>query len=152
MKLDCEIINFIEEFTLNSIAANASPGYTWGRGNTNNLNQWLDATGSRPSNKTGVPFDLNNGKLIKFWIGNENLTDFEISLYSHEGDEINLTLLASFDIIAGSPARSQFFTIADFGDVDIPQGVQLAARITRVSSTLSNPRNTGCYAILKGNT
>jgi hypothetical protein len=79
----------------NLVQTSASPGFGFGRGSNVSANTWLYRTGSVPSNKTGVAMGITNPIVIKVDVGNENLNTFDISIYEHDGDEINLTLLGT---------------------------------------------------------
>jgi hypothetical protein len=144
--LGCETIAVIEEYIKQVSASSGKPSYQFGRASTVNVNTWLDSN-TIPSNKTGLPFGLKNGLVADIWIGNELLVEYDVSLYYHLGDEIGLNLLTSVTVPAA--ARTNIFTVADFGLVLIPQNVQIAARVTAVPGT--NPRNVSIHATLIGN-
>lgn len=120
--------------------ASASPGYSFGRSANAGPGAWLLRTGSVPSNKTGIPVAITNPSLSLISIGNENINTFDVGIYEHEGDEINLTLLATVSVIN---KRTENF------DVDIPvtSGRQLAAKVESGSA-----KNIGVSLQLKGNT
>lgn len=145
MSLDCSTIALVEQYITQYLLASGSAPYMFTR-QTANLNTYLD-NGNIPSNKTGVPFGLNNGKLGKLWVGNELLTPFDFSIYWHLGDEISLTLLATVTFTGA--ARTQLFDASDFGIVAVPKDVQLAGRITAVAAT--RPKNIKVYPIVTGN-
>ena len=105
------------------------------RTGTNNVNDWLKA-GNLFSNVVGWPFGLANGTVNGIWIGNENLSTFDIDIYEYEGDEVNLTNLVTVSV--GVAARNAFFDVSDFGVVNITQGYQLAARIS--AGSIKEPR------------
>lgn len=145
MSQECETIILIEQHVRLITAGSGKPTYDFGLKGAATALTWLDTQG-RPSNKTGIPFGLSNGKLVEIWCGNEDLVEYEFSLYHHEGDEVNLTLLKSVTVPAA--ARTKVFSVADIGDIDVPKDVQIAARVTAV--TAANPRNVGAYAIITG--
>lgn len=145
MSICCDHLAHIEEIAKQIIASAGKPSYTFGRDGNHPDGTWLDADG-KPSNKVGIPFGLNNGTLIELWIGNENLTEFTVGLYEHEGDEVNLTLLAS--VTVPNTVRSKIFTAADFGSVSVSKGFQIAAQV--ISSVGGVPRRTGCHATILG--
>ena len=125
----------IEQLIGTSIANAVSPGYMFDRTGTNGVNNWLKA-GNIFSNVTGWPFGLANGKINGIWVGNEDLNTFDIDIYEHEGDEVNLTNLVTVSV--GVAARNAFFDASDFGVVNITQGYQLAARVS--GGSIKEPR------------
>jgi hypothetical protein len=116
---------------IEEIGVSASPGFGFGRSGNVTSGTWLLRTGSVPSNKTGVTMGINNPKLKQIDIGNEDISTFDIGIYEHEGNEINLTLLATVSVVS---ARTGSFTVLDFGEVIATQGRQLAVRITAGSA------------------
>jgi hypothetical protein len=120
----------------------ASPGFGFGRSGNSASNTWLLRTGSVPSNKTGVSLGISNPQLKQIDVSNENISTFDIAIYEHEGDEINLTLLTTVSITG---SRTASFTVSDFGTVDATQGRQLAVRIVNGSA-----RNLGVDVTLIG--
>jgi hypothetical protein len=145
MSAECETLILIEQHVKLINQGSGKPSYDFGASGAAPALTWLDSHG-RPSNKTGIPFGLDNGKLIEIWVGNELLVEYEFSLYWHEGDETNLTLLKSVTVPAAN--RTATFDQAAIGDIDVPKDKQIAGRITAVTAT--NPRNVGAYAIITG--
>ena len=141
----CEQQILMEQHTGKAIGGSGKPTYSFGIGGAAPAGTYLDGDG-RPSNKTGIPFGLDNGELIEIWVGNQLLVAYDFSVYYHLGDEIGLTLLKTVSVPAG--ARTALFTVADIGLVTVPKTVQIAARVETVVST--SPRNMGAYAIIKG--
>jgi len=122
------------------ITASASPGFSFGRGGNIPSGTWLYRVGSVPSNKTGVPIGISNPVLISIKVGNENISTFDVQIYEHEGDEINLTLLTTVSIVN---TRTQSFTVS----IPITTGRQLAAYISAGSG-----KNVGVDLQLSGTT
>lgn len=145
MSLDCTTIAYIEQYVSKALFAAAGTPYLFTRQSANE-GTYLD-NGNIPSNKTGVPFGLNNGLLFGLWIGNELLTPFDVELYHHLGDEVSLTLIGTFSFTGA--ARSEILGIADFGTVNIPKDVQLAMRI--VNTVATKPKNIKVYPFIRGN-
>ena len=146
--LSCNELAHIEEL-INQIAANSGkPSYSFGRPSTVNDGTWLFAGNSVPSNKTGIPFGLNNGELTYGWIGNESLVAYDIEIYHHLGDEVSLTLLTTLSIGAG--ARTATFDVSDFGLVSVPKDVQIATKVVNVAA--GNPRNVSVHLTIAGTT
>jgi len=144
--LKCDDLAIIEELLQQIVASSGKPSYSWGQAGANPAGTWLDSHG-RPSNKVGIPFGLNNGKLVDLWIGNENLAAFTVGIYYHYGDEIGLTLLTS--VVVPNTARTKIFTVADFGTIVVPKNVQLAVKVISVTGS-PNPQNTGAHATITG--
>ena len=103
--------------------------------------KWL-YQGTVFSNRVGIPFNLNNGKLLEVWCGSKDLDTYDVTIYWHEGDEINLTSLVTVSVIS---SRLQGFDVVDFGDISIPKGKQLAVRITDGSA-----REPSVFLVLRG--
>ena len=98
----------IEEVN-NSVQTSASPGFGFGRSGNVPSNTWLYRTGNVPSNKTGVAMGITNPIVIQVDVGNENISTFDIQVYEHEGDEVNLTLLGTVSVVA---SRTGSFTVS----------------------------------------
>jgi hypothetical protein len=141
----CDCLAIIEEFSQLAIAGSGKPSCDFGKGGATPALTWLNTQG-RPSNKVGVPFGLNNGKLIEVWVGNEILTQFDVGVYYHYGDEVGLTLLKTLTV--PNTARTKTFDLSDIGDVNVPKDVQIGFRILTVPGTI--PQNTGSYVIIRG--
>lgn len=144
--LKCDDLAIIEELLQQLIANSGKPSYAFGKAGQNPENTWADSHG-RPSNKVGIPFGLNNGKLIEVWVGNELLAEFDIEIYYHYGDEIGLTLLKTLHV--PNTDRTKTFDVVAIGDIDVPNGCQIAVKVGAVTGTTS-PRNIGVYAIITG--
>jgi hypothetical protein len=130
----CDDIPIIEQMIGFSISNSASPGFIFGRGGNASSNTWL-INNEVPSNITGIPFGLNNGKLLEVWVASENVDTYDIEVYWHLGDEISLTLLTTVNVVA---QRQDFFGVLDFGLINVPTEVQLGAKITGGSA--KNPK------------
>jgi len=141
----CETQILIEQYTGLAVGGSGKPSYAFGLGGAAPALTWYQSHG-RPSNKTGIPFGLDNGELFEIWCGNQDLVAYDFSLYYHLGDEVGLTLLSTVTVPAG--ARTKLFKVADFGLVVVPKDVQIAARVEAVPG--SKPNNPGAYAIIKG--
>jgi hypothetical protein len=112
--------------TLEFVANSASPGFTWGRSGNLSSGTWL-LNDTVPSNKAGRYVFLNNAEVTKLFTSSEELDTYDIGIYSHEGNETNLTLLATRSVVA---SRGAEFDIA----VLVPKDKQLAIRITAGSA------------------
>ena len=120
------------------VSVSASPGYSFGRSGNLPNNTWLYRTGSVPSNRTGITVGFVNPVITKITVANENINTFDITLYEHEGDEVNLTSLGTVSIIA---SRSAEFNV----NFPMTQGRQLSARVTSGSA-----KNVGVDVQLSG--
>lgn len=138
----------IEEIVRQIGANSGKPSYSFGHGGAVTNLTWLDSGNNIPSNKTGIPFGLNNGYLTGLWIGNESLVAFDLSIYHHLGNETSLTLLTT--VTVPNTDRTKTFSLLDLGIIVVPKDVQLAMQITAVPGT--NPRNVAAYATLTGTT
>lgn len=146
--LSCAQIAYMEEFHKQRFANYSKVEFEHGyASNVNNLT-WLECKRDIPSNKTGWPFGLNNGELFYVWVGNSNLVQYDLTIYWHEGDEVNLTSLDTRTIT--NTQRSHFFTAADFGLVSVPKDKQIAWRVTDVPG--SKPENVAVHTTIIGTT
>jgi|TARA_R110000851_G_scaffold91621_2_gene199986 phage gp45-like len=124
---------------LDAVGGQVSPGFSFGRSANVGQGTWLQIVGGVPSNKTGIPIAITNGELSLISVGNEDLNTFEIGIYEHEGDSINLTLIATVIMVN---ERTRNFPLS----VSVTTGRQLAARVTSGSA-----KNVGVSLQLKGN-
>lgn len=144
--MNCDDLAITEELIRQFVANAGKPSYSFGLAGSAPSDSWLDSDG-RPSNKCGIPFGLNNGKLSEVWVGNELLSAYQIKVYYHYGDEIGMTLLTTLTI--PNTARTKTFDTDDFGDISIPTDCQIAMRIGTVTGT-PQPRNIGVHATILG--
>ena len=141
---NCEVIDAentqeaIDELCA-ATAISASPGYAFGRTGNNGTNDWLNMYGGDiRSHRTGIPFGLNDGEIVEVWVGNEDVSTFDISIYEHQGDSIGLALLTTVSLVA---VRNQLFTVS----VPVTKDRQIAARVTSGSA-----KNVAVFLIIKG--
>lgn len=108
-------------------AVSASPGFTWGKNGGVSTNTWL-TNNEVSSNRTGrTTALLQNPKIVTIFSGSSSLDTYDLSIYEHEGNEINLTLLITVSV---SLSRSGVFEV----DVPVTSGRQLATRVTSGSA------------------
>lgn len=107
--------------------ASASPGFNFGRAANVGAGTWLLVTGSVPSNRAGITVALSNAEVKEVYVANQDISTFDISIYEHEGDEINLTLLGTVSVVA---ARSASFTVS----YSVTTGRQLAVKLSSGSA------------------
>lgn len=123
---------------IEEIGASASPGFSFGRSSTTGAGTWLLRVGSIPSNKTGIPLGISSPVITNIQVGNEVISTFDIEIYEHEGNEVNLTLLTTVSIVS---SRTAVFSI----NISATSGRQLAAKVSSGSG-----KNIGVDIILKG--
>lgn len=109
-----------------TVATSASPGFSFGRASNVNNGTWLQCEGV-PSNKSGRWVYINNAVITRVFVSNENVTTFDLSVYSHDGNSVNLTLLGTVTV---SAARGDSFEVS----FSVPVDKQLALRVTSGSA------------------
>lgn len=107
--------------------ASASPGFNFGRSANVNSGTWLQVTGGVPSNRAGITVALSNAEVKEIYVANQNINTFDITIYEHEGDEVNLTSLGTVSITS---SRSASFSVS----YSVTTGRQLAVRLTSGSA------------------
>ena len=115
----------IDELASN-VATSASPGYSFGRSGNVSANTWLNNEGV-PSNRAGRYVYINDAIVTKVFISTEDIGTFDVNVYYHEGDQVNLTLLGTVSVVA---ARGGEFSV----NWSVPSQTQLAVRIVNGSA------------------
>lgn len=110
----------------NKVATSTSPGFSFGRASNVSSGTWLQCEGV-PSNKAGRYVYITDPVIKKIFISSETISTYNIDVYEHEGDSINLTLLASSTVTA---ARGGVFTL----NVSTTSGRQLAILLSSGSA------------------
>ena len=123
---------------LEETGASASPAFSFSREGALNEGAWLNKAGGVASNRAGVSVFINNPIITLIACTSENENTYDVTIYEHNGDEVNLTELGTVSIVA---SRSEIFTV----HFATSYGKQLAARITSGTS-----RNAGVDLQLKG--
>jgi len=126
---------------IEEIGASASPGFSFGRNGNLSQNTWLRRPGNVPSNRAGVTLDIANPVITRISAANRNVETYDIEIYEHEGNQVNLTLLTTVTVTA---ATSQSFSVS----VPATEGRQLAVRLG--SSSTGNVRDLGVDITLIG--
>ena len=126
---------------LTEVGASASPGFSFGRSGNLSSGTWLRRPGNVPSNRAGVTIPIANPIITKISCSNRNIETYEVEIYEHEGNEVNLTLLATISITA---ARGGVFPVL----VSATEGKQLAARLGNTAA--NNVRDVGVDIVLTG--
>jgi hypothetical protein len=125
---------------IEEIGASASPGFSFGRAGNLSSNTWLRRPGNVPSNRAGVTIPISNPIITKISCSNRNIETYDIEVYEHDGDEINLVLLTTQTVTA---ARGATFNVS----VSATEGKQLAVRL---GSSVGIVRDLGADIVLKG--
>lgn len=127
---------------IEEIGASASPGFSFGRDGGLSSGTWLRRPGSVPSNRAGVTVDITNPVITRIAAANRNVETYDIEIYEHEGNEVNLTLLGTVTVTA---ATSDSFSV----NFPATQGRQLAVRLG--ATFTGNVRDLGVDITLIGN-
>ena len=127
---------------ISEIGASASPGFSFGRNGSLSQNTWLRRPGNVPSNRAGVTIGISNPVVVGVACANRNVETYEVEIYEHEGNQVNLTLLGTVTVTA---ATSDTFTV----NFPATQGRQLAVRLG--STSTGNVRDLGVDVTLVGN-
>jgi len=106
----------------NDVNTSASPGFSFGRASNVNAGTWLQNE-TVPSNKSGRYVYINNAVVERVFVSSENVDTFDIQVYYHDGDEVNLTLLGTVSVIS---ARGGEFTVS----WAVPSDKQLAIKLS----------------------
>lgn len=109
------------------VGSSASPGFNFGRSGNANANTWLQVIGGVPSNKAGITVALQSARIRQIFVANEDLNTFDIEVYEHAGNSINLTLLGTSSIVS---ARTATFSV----NYSVTTGRQLAVVISSGSA------------------
>lgn len=124
---------------IEEIGASASPGFSFGRSGGLLASTWLQVDGGVPSNSAGRFIPINNPVVSLFFCSSDTSSTFTLTLYSHDGNAVNLTALGTLTITAalgGSTGTISWPTV---------KGKQLAVRLTSGSAN-----NLVAGVILKG--
>lgn len=121
---------FISEDTqsaIEEIASSTSPGFTWGRSGNIPSGTWL-LNDSVPSNKAGRTIVLTSAKIVKIFTASEELDTYNLDIYSHDGNEINLTLVTTLIVTSSRTGDSGAVSIS------VPFRKQLATKVSSGSA------------------
>jgi len=109
----------------NVVNTSASPGFSFGKASNVNNGSWLQCE-TVPSNKAGRYVYINNAVVTRVFISSETISTYDIEVYSHEGDSVNLTLLGTVSIVA---VRGDEFSVS----WSVTTGTQLALKLVNGS-------------------
>lgn len=111
-----------------TVGVSASPGFNFGKSANVSVGTWLQVTGGVPSNRAGITVALAGPTITNIYIANEDISTFDIQVYEHEGNEVNLTALGS--PISVTAARSATAAVS----IPVTSGRQLAVRLVSGSA------------------
>lgn len=120
-----DVQSAIDELAEN-VATSASPGFSFGRSGNVSNNTWLNCEGV-PSNRAGRYVYINNAEVTRVFVSNEDINTFDVRVYTHDGDQINLTTLGTVSVVS---SRGGEFTVS----YPVPTGKQLALRVVNGSA------------------
>ena len=126
---------------IEEIGASASPGFSFGRSGNLSSGAWLRRPGNVPSNRAGVTIPISNPVITSVSCSNRNIETYDIRIYEHDGNQVNLTLLGTISVVA---ARGGTFPVS----FTATQGKQLAARLWNAVGLV---RDLGVDIVLAGN-
>lgn len=112
----------IRELSTN-VSQSASPGFSWGKSGNLSTNTWL-LNDSVPCNKAGRTITFNNAKIVRIFSASEDLDTYTLTIYEHEGNEVNLTSLTTLVVSASRTGDSGTISI------NVTTDMQLAVRVT----------------------
>lgn len=115
----------IEELC-NRVLTSASPGFSFGRSGNLAANTWLQCE-TVASNRAGRWVYISDAAITNVFVACEDVATFDVAVYSHDGDEVNLTLIGSVNV---SAARGGKFTVS----LPVATDKQLAIRIENGSA------------------
>lgn len=125
---------------IEEIGAAASPGFQFSRPGSISSQKYLYIAGGVVSSRAGVPVFINSGVIDIVVATNEDPASYDVKLYSHDGDKVNLTLLGTLTVVN---ARTTIFTNVN---ITVNYGKQLAVRIKPTGSV----KNAAVSLKLKG--
>ena len=110
----------------NKTATSASPGFSFGRGGNIPSGTWLLNEGV-PSNKAGRRVYIGNAIITKIFANTESLDTYGLSIYIHDGNEENLTLMGQVSVVA---SKGQTFSTS----ISVTTDTQLAILVSSGSA------------------
>lgn len=85
---------------IEEVKSSASPGFSFGKSGNSPSGTWLQCE-TVPSNVVGRYIYINSPVIKKVFLGNETSTSYTVSVYQHDGNLVNQTLLGSV-VVSGS--------------------------------------------------
>lgn len=111
-----------------SSGSGASPGFSFGRGGNVSGGAYLLNEGT-PSNTTGRPIGLNNGRITGVVISNQDTNTYTIELEEHDGT--TYTSLGTFTVT--SLRSDEFLNLS----IPLTTGKEMSAKVS--SGSCKNP-------------
>lgn len=140
---DVDVTTEITLLELTEGGSGASPGFSFGREGSSAAGTWLRRSGNIECNRTGIPIMVTDPVISRIACGTENISNYTVTIYEHEGNSINLTTLTSVSVTT-SDGRFKIFDV----NISATEGKQLAARVT--ANSAGNPNNLGVDIVIKG--
>jgi len=84
---------------LGNINNTSTPGFSFGRSSNVNNGTWLLCE-TVPSNKAGRYVYINNAVIETVFVGSETISTYDLEIYAHDGDSVNLALLGTVSIVS----------------------------------------------------
>ena len=109
-----------------ALTVSASPGFSFGRSGNIPANTWLNNE-TVPSNKAGRFVYISDAAVTKVFVSSEEIDTYDVEVYWHEGDEVNLTLMGTVSIVS---SRGGAFTV----NFPVPTSKQLALKVVNGSA------------------
>ena len=109
------------DYLKNRLAVSAATGFTYGRSGNLPANTWL-LNDTVPCNKSGRVSYLTSGVIQKIFTANEDPDVITVGIYTHDGNEVNLTLIGT---VTTAAQRTNTFTVS----LAVALNKQIAIRI-----------------------
>ena len=107
------------------LGTGASPGFAFGRSGNVTAGAYL-SNETVPSNLTGIPIELVNGRITGLVVRNQDSNTFDVEIEEHDG-----TTFTSLGIFSVTASRGDnFFSL----DIEITIGKELAAKVSSGSA------------------
>jgi len=95
-----EVQGAIEEIA-NAVSTSASPGFSFGKSGNIAANAYLQNE-TVPSNISGRYVYITNPVITRVFISVQIASTFDVAVYTHDGNEANITLIGSVSVIAST--------------------------------------------------
>ena len=110
-----------------TVGVSASPGFQFGRSGNVTQGTWLQVVGGVPSNQAGITVALTNPVVTNIYVASQDIDTYQIEVFEHEGNEVNLAFL---DFIQITASRGGSFSV----NISVTEGRQLGVRINNGSA------------------
>ena len=109
-----------------TVNTSASPGFGFGKGGNVNSGAYLYCEGV-PSNVSGRYVYINSATVTRVFISVQNASTFDIEVFHHDGNEVNLTSLGTVSVVSSTGGE---FSVS----WSVPSQKQIAMRIVNGSA------------------